>query len=61
MTFALQLIFASLAVAIFNLSGKLRYAEQLRKSASSMSCDFEDAFCDDLLTQTGEGEVVPVV
>ena len=53
LTFALQLIFASLAMAI--------YAEQLRKSASSMSCDFEDAFWDDLLTRIGEGEVVPVV
>jgi hypothetical protein len=26
-----------------------------------MSCDFEDAFWDDLLTRIGEGEVVPVV
>jgi hypothetical protein len=49
------------AVAIFNLSRRVKLAEQSVKSARCILCEFNDASWNDLLTRIAEGEVVTVV
>jgi hypothetical protein len=51
----------SRAVAIFNLSRRVKLAEQSVKSARCILCEFNDASWNDLLTRIAEGEVVTVV